>query len=127
MLSLVKIFTTGKGHNECFSTDGFIDSCMYYRGYRNLQAIFSHLNQEKGLTSATDVILTGCSGINRKNNSIAVKYPPPPRHDMTSMLIVPNMHAYMYIAGGLAVLLHADFVSTLIPADATYRALPDAG
>lgn len=34
-----------------------------YRGYRNLKALIHHLNLEKGLNRATDVILTGCSGM----------------------------------------------------------------
>ena len=33
-----------------------------FRGYRNLKALIGHLNHNKGLSKATDVILTGCSG-----------------------------------------------------------------
>lgn len=34
---------------------------LYYRGYRNLKALIHHLNTEKGMQRATEIILTGCS------------------------------------------------------------------
>lgn len=40
--------------------DDVADCC--YRGYRILNAIMDDLNTNRGLTYATDVLLTGCSG-----------------------------------------------------------------
>ena len=37
-----------------------------FRGYRILKALLTHLTANAGLSEATDVILTGCSG----NNSL---------------------------------------------------------
>lgn len=46
---------------------------LYSRGYRILQAIIDNL-KAKGMSSATDVILTGCSGefMNQKVTSVFV-------------------------------------------------------
>ena len=77
------------------------------RGYRILQVTINHLNHQKGMSEATDVILTGCSGEQPFFNH-------------------PHFHL-SFAAGGLAVYLHADFVSTLIASSAKYRAFPDAG
>lgn len=81
------------------------------RGYRNLKAIVNHLNKEKGMSTATDVILTGCSG--NKIDSACVCNQPKLSLSLT--------------AGGLAVFLHVDFVQTLIVDSAKYMAFPDAG
>ena len=82
-----------------------------YRGYRNLKAIIRDLNEERGLQSATDVILTGCSGIHPTLRHFTPAYE----------------NSKLYLAGGLAVFLHADFLGTLIVNTANYRAFPDAG
>ena len=35
----------------------------HFRGYRILKALLTHITAKEGLSEATDVILTGCSGI----------------------------------------------------------------
>ena len=67
---------------------------LYFRGHYNLRATFAALASRHGLTSATEVLLKGCS------------------------------------AGGMAVLLHADFVGGLVRAaspSARFAASPGAG
>ena len=69
-----------------------------------------HLNEERGLQSATDVILTGCSGNYSYQGSCYTRSP-----------------QFNFLAGGMGVLLHADFLRTQIVNTANYKALSDAG
>ena len=80
------------------------------RGYRILEAIINNLNEVRGMSAATDVVLTGCSG-----SYVAIS--------IVIFLSLP----FSFEAGGLAVYLHADYVGTLLADGAKYKAFPDAG
>ena len=72
--------------------------------------------KEKGIQSATDVILTGCSGM----------------FVCTTMKIkcssIPIIADELYCAaGGLATYIHADFVGSYFPESSNFHALADAG
>ena len=101
----------------------YITICILcYRGRPILIALIQHL-LDNGMSNATDVILTGCSGHLSIMNIIMcmriiidwLKIPPPPPPPPLSL------------AGGVATFIDADFVSTLLPDGINYKAMSDGG
>ena len=94
---------------------------IYFRGKRLLRAALDDLSN-KGLKNATEVILTGCSGM-----------------CAFACMFIYYFHAFSLLppfllraptspAGGLATYLHADYVrSYLSPQTAPLKAIADAG
>lgn len=77
---------------------------IYFRGNTIVKAVFQSLLKNE-LKGATDVILTGCSGI----------------------ISIIMMIIYFLLAGGLATYIYADYVKSILPPSIKYRAIADAG
>ena len=78
---------------------------IYFRGNAILKAILQYL-RDNGMKEASDVILTGCSGIS---------------------LVYYYKGLVLITAGGLATYIHADYVRSVLPPSVKYHAIADAG
>ena len=79
------------------------------RGRPILVALIQHL-LDNGMKDATDVILTGCSG-----DKVM--------HALSFHLCI----TIIFSAGGVATIIDADFVATLLPQGIKYKAMTDGG
>jgi len=87
-------------------------STIYFRGLKVLQANLAAL-LHAGMNSASEVILTGCSGQLYGCTPLYM-------YSLSSSLSFPT-------AGGLATYLHTDYVKSILPSSVKYRAMADAG
>jgi len=82
------------------------------RGLKVLQANLAAL-LHAGMNTASEVILTGCSGQLYGCTPLYM-------YSLSSPLSFPT-------AGGLATYLHTDYVKSILPSSVKYRAMADAG
>lgn len=85
-----------------------------------LDALLDNL-LESGLNNATEVILTGCSGV--LCHSVCSRI----NTEHSTIIIVVSHMIHIYTAGGLATFIHADYVGAHLPENIEYRAFADAG
>ena len=78
------------------------------RGRPILAALIQHI-LDNGMKDATDVILTGCSG------------------DKVMHALSFHLCIIIFSAGGVATIIDADFVATLLPQGINYKAMTDGG
>lgn len=88
-----------------------------------LDALLDNL-LESGLNNATEVILTGCSGVSYHYVHSRVSA------ECSTIILVFIVVIYSHMihtAGGLATFIHADYVGAYLPQNIKYRAFADAG